>query len=82
MCRRTPRRPTAMEEAAITTGPMRNRTAMEKAATDFPHAMSLGWSAINSPAIRIVLRSVLIDNASRCNEDLRYEIMCCLSYQG
>ncbi|KAL6006902.1 hypothetical protein ACLOJK_032398 [Asimina triloba] len=47
--RRVPRRPTAMEAAAITAGPVRNRTAMENAATELPHAIIFGWRAINSP---------------------------------
>lgn len=47
--RRVPRRPTAIEAAAITAGPVRNRTAMAKVATVFPHAMIFGWRAINRP---------------------------------
>ena len=50
ICSRTPLKPTAMEEAAITAGPVMNRTAMEKVATEFPHAMIFGCSAINRPA--------------------------------
>lgn len=40
--KRVPRRPTMMEEAAITAGPVKNRTAIEKAATEFPHAIIFG----------------------------------------
>lgn len=42
MCKRTPRRPTAKDATAITAGPVRNRTAMDKAAIEFPHAMIRG----------------------------------------
>lgn len=38
-----------MEAAAMTAGPVRNRTAMANVATLFPHAMILGCSAINNP---------------------------------
>ena len=48
--KRTPLRPTAMEATAITAGPVRNLTAMEKAAMLFPHAMILGCKAMNNPA--------------------------------
>lgn len=51
MRRRTPRRPTAMEAAAMTAGPVRNLTAMVKAAMEFPHAMILGCKAMNRPVI-------------------------------
>lgn len=51
MRKRTPRRPTAMEAAAMTAGPVRNLTAIAKAATEFPHAMILGCNAMNSPAV-------------------------------
>lgn len=47
--RRTPRKPTAIEAAAMTAGPLRNLTAIEKAAIEFPHAMILGCNAMNSP---------------------------------
>ncbi|PKU62740.1 hypothetical protein MA16_Dca028505 [Dendrobium catenatum] len=47
---RTPRRPTAMEAAAITAGPARNLTPIAKVATLFPHAIILGCNAINNPA--------------------------------
>lgn len=40
--RRVPRRPTAMEAAAMTAGPVRNLTAIAKVATEFPHAIILG----------------------------------------
>ena len=49
--RRTPLRPTAMEATAITAGPVRNLTAIEKAAMLFPHAMILGCNAMNKPVI-------------------------------
>lgn len=52
-CRRTPLRPTAMEAAAMTAGPVRNLTAMAKAAIEFPHAMILGCNAMNKPATYI-----------------------------
>lgn len=48
-CKRVPRRPTAMEAAAMTAGPVRNLTAMAKVAIEFPHAMILGCNAINRP---------------------------------
>lgn len=44
-----PRKPTAMEAAAMTAGPVRNRTAIANEATEFPHAIILGCSAINKP---------------------------------
>lgn len=47
--KRTPLRPTAKEAAAMTAGPMRNLTAIEKAAVEFPHAMILGCKAMNKP---------------------------------
>lgn len=40
-----------MEAAAITAGPVRNLTAIEKAATEFPHAMILGCNAMKRPAL-------------------------------
>lgn len=49
MRNRLPRRPTGMETAAITAGPVRNLTAIEKAATEFPHAIIFGCNAINKP---------------------------------
>lgn len=49
-CKRVPLRPTAMEAAAMTAGPVRNLTAIAKAAMEFPHAMILGCKAINRPA--------------------------------
>lgn len=51
-CNRVPRRPTAMEAAAMTAGPVRNLTAMEKVAIEFPHAMILGCNAINRPVTK------------------------------
>ena len=50
-CKRTPLRPTAREAAAMTAGPVRNLTAMAKAAMEFPHAMILGCKAMNRPVI-------------------------------
>lgn len=50
MCKSVPRSPTAMEAAAITAGPVKNRTPMAKEATDFPQAMILGCTAMNKPA--------------------------------
>lgn len=60
-CKKTPRRPTAMEAAAITAGPVRNLTAIAKAAVEFPHAIILGCNAINRPVLhqQIILFSVL-----------------------
>lgn len=52
--RRTPRSPTAMEAAAMTAGPVRNLTAMAKAAMEFPHAMILGCKAMNRPVIKSI----------------------------
>jgi len=49
-CKRTPRRPTTIEAAAMTAGPVRNLTAIAKAATEFPHAMILGCNAMKRPA--------------------------------
>ena len=51
MCRRAPRSPTAMEAAAMTTGPMRNRTAIANAASLFPQAMICSCNAMNRPEI-------------------------------
>lgn len=39
----------AMEVAAITAGPVKNLTAIEKVATRCPHAIILGCNAINNP---------------------------------
>ena len=39
----------AIEVAAITAGPVKNLTAIEYAATDFPQAMIFGCKAINKP---------------------------------
>lgn len=47
--RRVSRRPTAMEAAAITAGPVRNLTAMANVATELPQAIILGCRAINRP---------------------------------
>lgn len=52
-CKRTPLRPTAMEAAAMTAGPVRNLTAIAKVAMEFPHAMILGCKAMNRPVIHI-----------------------------
>jgi hypothetical protein len=38
-----------MEAAAMTAGPVRNRTAMANEATEFPQAIILGCKAINKP---------------------------------
>lgn len=48
-CSNTPRRPIAIEVAAITAGPVKNLTAMENVATDFPQAMIFGCKAMNKP---------------------------------
>jgi len=49
MCNRTPLNPTAIEAAAMTAGPVMNRTAMANVATEFPQAMILGCKAMNKP---------------------------------
>ena len=51
MCKRSPLSPIAMEAAAMTAGPVRNLTAMAKAAMEFPHAMILGCKAIKRPVM-------------------------------
>ena len=51
MCRRALRSPTAMEAAAMTAGPMRNRTAIANAASLFPQAMICSCNAMNKPEI-------------------------------
>lgn len=38
-----------MEVAAITAGPVKNLTAIENVATDFPQAMIFGCKAMNKP---------------------------------
>lgn len=48
-CNNTPRRPIAIEVAAMTAGPVKNLTAIENVATDFPHAMIFGCKAMNKP---------------------------------
>ncbi|EEC70565.1 hypothetical protein OsI_01737 [Oryza sativa Indica Group] len=48
--RSVPRRPTALEMAAMMAGPVRNLTAMANVATLFRHAMIRSCSAMNSPA--------------------------------
>jgi len=40
-----------MEATAMTAGPVRNLTAIEKAAVEFPHAMILGCKAMNRPVL-------------------------------
>ena len=50
MCKRTPRRPTAMEATAITAGPVMNLTPIANAAIVLPQAIILGCNAINNPA--------------------------------
>ena len=47
--RRLPRRPIAVEVAAITAGPDKNLTAIAKTATDFPQAIIFGCNAVNKP---------------------------------
>lgn len=42
MWRRFPRKPTAIEAAAMTAGPVRNLTAIAKAAIELPQAIILG----------------------------------------
>lgn len=41
----------AIEQAAITAGPVKNLTAIENVATDLPQAISFGCKAMNKPAI-------------------------------
>lgn len=63
MWRRVPRRPTAIEAAAITAGPVRNLTAIANVATEFPHAIILGWRAIKRPiSNQIIKNSILISS--------------------
>lgn len=50
MCNRTPLSPIAYEAAAMTAGPVMNRTAMAKAAMEFPHAIIFGCNAMKRPA--------------------------------
>lgn len=57
-CKRTPLRPTAMEAAAMTAGPVRNLTAIEKAAMEFPHAIILGCKAMNRPACHHIKKEI------------------------
>lgn len=57
-CKRTPLRPTAMEAAAMTAGPVRNLTAIEKAAMEFPHAIILGCKAMNRPACDHIIKEI------------------------
>lgn len=52
-CKSTPLRPTAMEAAAMTAGPVRNLIAMAKVALEFPHAIILGCKAMNKPITNI-----------------------------
>lgn len=49
MRKRFPRSPTTIEAAVMTAGPVRNLTAILKAAIEFPHAIILGCNAINKP---------------------------------
>lgn len=51
ICKRSPRKPIAIEATAITVGPMRNLTAIAKAAIEFPQAIILGCNAMNKPAV-------------------------------
>ena len=53
-CNNTPLRPTTIEVAAITVGPVRNLIAIANAAIEFPHAMILGCNAMNSPVTMIL----------------------------
>lgn len=48
-CKRLPRRPTTIEAAAMTVGPVRNLTPIENVAIEFPHATILGCNAMNNP---------------------------------
>ena len=48
-CSNMPRMPIAIDAAAMTAGPMRNRTAIPKAAMELPHAIILGCNAIKRP---------------------------------
>ena len=50
ICKSTPRRPMTIEVAAITAGPVKNLTAIENVATDFPQAMIFGCKAMNKPS--------------------------------
>lgn len=45
----------AMEVAAMTAGPVKNLTAIENVATDFPQAIILGCKAMNRPTTTIQL---------------------------
>jgi len=81
MCNRTPLNPTAMEAAAITAGPVINRTAMANVATEFPQAMILGCRAMNKPtnlvsrtqfnAKRRVFKNILDNLANNHNFKLK-----------
>lgn len=46
-------KPTAIDEAAITAGPVKNLTAIANVAKDAPQAMSRGCRAMNKPEIYI-----------------------------
>lgn len=50
-CKSVPLSPTAIDAAAMTAGPVRNLTAIAKAAMEFPHAIILGCKAMNSPVM-------------------------------
>jgi hypothetical protein len=76
MWRRTPRRPTAMEAAAMTAGPATNRTPIAMAASLFPHAMILGCSAMNRPGTtgaRAAVQSSHCSGCSRTRERVQVE---------
>lgn len=48
-----------MEVAAMTAGPVKNLTAIENVATDFPQAMIFGCKAMNKPAAVIGINYLL-----------------------
>ena len=53
-----------MEVAAITAGPVKNLTAIENVATDFPQAMIFGCKAMNRPANGVDLIRQMINGTS------------------
>jgi len=70
-CKRTPLSPTAMEAAAMTAGPVRNLTAMAKAAMEFPHAMILGCKAMKRPVIEIKKQSMPISITTTLTQSIK-----------
>jgi len=50
-----------MEAAAMTAGPMRNRTAIANAASLFPQAMICSCNAMNKPRLNIAIPSPASD---------------------